>query len=95
VSVGFEMYCRLLEEAVQKLKSGKIVEVTPEPVLEFNIDAYISGDYISDAMHKMEIYQRIAASRDEQHVADLLDELIDRFGEPPNCVLNLLERLKI
>jgi len=95
VSVGFEMYCRLLEEAVQKLKSGKIVEVTPEPVLEFNIDAYISGDYISDAMHKMEIYQRIAASRDEQHVADLLDELIDRFGEPPNCVLNLLEVVKI
>ncbi len=95
VSVGFEMYCRLLDEAVQKLKTGQIIEVVPEPVLEFNIDAYISGDYISDAMHKMEIYQRIAASRSEQHIADLLDELIDRFGEPPICVINLLEVVKI
>ena len=95
VSVGFEMYCRLLDEAVQKLKTGQIIEVVPEPVLEFNIDAYISGDYISDAMHKMEIYQRIAASRNEQHIAELLDELIDRFGEPPLCVINLLEVVKI
>lgn len=95
VSVGFEMYCRLLDEAVQKLKTGQIIEVVPEPVLEFNIDAYISGDYISDAMHKMEIYQRIAASRSEKHSSDLLDELIDRFGEPPLCVLNLLEVVKI
>jgi len=95
VSVGFEMYCRLLDEAVQQLKTGQIVEVELEPVLEFNIDAYISGDYISDAMHKIEIYQRIAASRREEHIGDLLDELIDRFGEPPQCVLNLLEVVKI
>ncbi len=95
VSVGFEMYCRLLDEAVQKLKTGKVVELPAEPVLEFNVDAYISGDYISDAMHKIEIYQRIAASRSEEHVTDLLDELIDRFGEPPACVLNLLEVVKI
>jgi len=95
VSVGFEMYCRLLDEAVQHLKTGQIATVAMEPVLEFNIDAYISGDYISDAMHKIEIYQRIAASRSEEHITDLLDELIDRFGEPPQCVLNLLEVVKI
>jgi transcription-repair coupling factor (superfamily II helicase) len=95
VSVGFEMYCRLLEEAVQQLKTGQILEIPIEPVLEFNIDAYISGDYISDAMHKIEIYQRIAASRSEQHISDLVDELIDRFGEPPTCVLNLLEIVRI
>jgi len=95
VSVGFEMYCRLLDEAVELLKTGKIIEVPPEPVLEFNIDAYISGDYISDAMHKIEIYQRIAASRTEEHISDLLDELVDRFGDPPSCVVNLLEVVKI
>ena len=94
-SVGFEMYCRLLDEAVQHLKTGQKVEVALEPVLEFNIDAYISGDYIEDAMHKIEIYQRIAASRSEGNIADLLDELIDRFGEPPQCVMNLLEVVKI
>ncbi|SFL88944.1 transcription-repair coupling factor [Pelosinus propionicus] len=95
VSVGFEMYCRLLDEAVQQLKTGQTLEVPVEPVLEFNIDAYISGDYISDAMHKIEIYQRIAACRNEKHISDLVDELIDRFGEPPNCVLNLLDVVKI
>jgi transcription-repair coupling factor (superfamily II helicase) len=95
VSVGFEMYCRLLDEAVQQLKTGQIVEAPIEPVMEFNIEAYISGDYISDAMHKIEIYQRIAACRSDQHISDLLDELIDRFGEPPTCVLNLLEVVRI
>lgn len=95
VSVGFEMYCRLLDEAVQQLKTGQIVEAPIEPVMEFNIEAYICGDYISDAMHKIEIYQRIAASRNDQHISDLLDELIDRFGEPPTCVLNLLEIVRI
>jgi transcription-repair coupling factor (superfamily II helicase) len=95
VSVGFEMYCRLLDEAVQQLKTGQKFEAPIEPVLEFNIDAYISGDYISDAMHKIEIYQRIAASRNEQHISDLVDELVDRFGEPPTCVVNLLEVVRI
>jgi transcription-repair coupling factor (superfamily II helicase) len=90
VSVGFEMYCRLLDEAVQELKTGKVAEVVPEPVLEFELEAYLSGDYIDDAVHKIEIYQRIAALRTEEEVSDLTDELIDRFGEPPEPVLNLL-----
>lgn len=95
VSVGFEMYCRLLDEAVQQLKTGKVEIPPPEPILEFNVEAYISGDYIEDAMHKIEIYQRIAAVRKEEHISELLDELIDRFGEPPKCVLNLLEVARI
>ncbi len=90
VSVGFEMYCRLLDEAVAELKGGKAPEPPPEPVLEFSIDAYLDGDYISDAMHKIEIYQRIAAIRSEEHIKDIIDELIDRFGEPTPPVLNLL-----
>jgi transcription-repair coupling factor (superfamily II helicase) len=95
VNVGFEMYCRLLEEAVQELKTGQVMETPVEPVLEFDVEAYITGDYISDAMHKIEIYQRIAAIRKEEHISGLLDELIDRFGEPPRCVLNLLEVARI
>lgn len=90
VNVGFEMYCHMLDEAIQELKTGKTVEVPVEPVLEFQVEAYISGDYIGDAMHKIEIYQRIAASRSDEHLSELLDELIDRFGEPPECVMNLL-----
>lgn len=89
LSVGFEMYCRLLDEAVQELRTGKAIEPPPEPVLEFNVDAYLSGDYISDAMHKIEVYQRIAAIRTEEHISEMVDELIDRFGEPPQPVQNL------
>ncbi|MCX7780289.1 MAG: transcription-repair coupling factor [Negativicutes bacterium] len=91
VSVGFEMYCRLLEEAVQELKTGgEVVQPPPEPVLELAVDAYLPGEYIFDAMHKIEIYQRIAAIRKEEHITDLLDELIDRFGQPPAPVMTLL-----
>ncbi|WP_425061299.1 transcription-repair coupling factor [Sporomusa carbonis] len=95
VSVGFEMYCRLLDEAVEELKTGKPVELPPEPAIELNIDAYIPGDYISDAMHKIEIYQRIAAVRKEEHLTELIDELIDRFGDPPLPVTNLLAVARI
>lgn len=95
VSVGFEMYCRLLDEAVQELKGGQVIEPMPEPVLEFNVDAYLDGDYINDAMHKIEIYQRIAAIRNEEHINDMVDELIDRFGDPTPPVLNLLAVARI
>ncbi|MDF2874955.1 MAG: mfd [Sporomusa sp.] len=90
VSVGFEMYCRLLDEAVEELRTGNPILPLPEPTIELNIDAYLTGDYISDAMHKIEIYQRIAAVRQESHLTELIDELIDRFGEPPLPVTNLL-----
>lgn len=90
VSVGFEMYCRMLDEAVEELKTGKITLLPPEPTIELTLDAYLTGDYISDAMHKIEIYQRIAAIRQEEHLTELIDELIDRFGEPPLPVTNLL-----
>ena len=94
-SVGFEMYCRLLEEAVQALKSGKPVEEIPEPVIEVQAEAYIDGGYIDDAMHKIEVYQRIAGIRKEEQLSTLLDELIDRFGEPTKPVLRLLDAARI
>ena len=94
-SVGFEMYCKLLEEAVQAIKSGKPVEEIPEPVIEVQTEAYLDGGYIEDAMHKIEIYQRIAAIRTNEEIKSLLDELIDRFGEPTPVVLRLLTIARI
>lgn len=95
-NVGFEMYCHLLEEAVQDLKSDvKVSKPKVEPVLEMNVEAYLDGDYIGNAMHKIEIYQRIAAIRTKEHISVLLDELIDRFGEPPESVMNLLAVARI
>ncbi len=95
-SVGFEMYCRLLDEAVRSLETGKPVAEIPEPVIELSVEAYLDGAYIDDAMHKIEIYQRVAAVRSEEHLTSLLDELIDRFGDPTKPVLRLLDvaRLK-
>ena len=60
-SVGFEMYCRLLEEAVDALQDKRPVEQKPDPSISIQVEAYIDGGYISDAMHKMEIYQRRSA----------------------------------
>ena len=94
-SVGFEMYCRLLDEAVRSLETGKPVEEIPEPVIEIAVEAYLDGAYIDDAMHKIEIYQRVAAVRNEEHISSLLDELIDRFGEPTKPVLRLLDVARI
>lgn len=94
-SVGFEMYCRLLEEAVQSLKTGKPMEEIPEPVIELQVEAYLDGGYIADALHKIEIYQRIAAVRTNDELPGLLDELIDRFGEPTEPVMRLLSVARI
>ena len=96
-SVGFEMYCKLLEEAVEKLQKGQqpVVEERPEPTINLHTEAYIDGGYIDDAMHKIEIYQRIAALRTNDEVRELLDELVDRFGEPTKPVLRLLSIARI
>ncbi len=93
--VGFEMYCKLLEEAVQSLKTGEPVKEIQEPVIELETEAYLDGGYISDAMHKIEIYQRIAAIRKNDEIPGILDELIDRFGEPTKPVMTLLQIARI
>lgn len=95
--VGFEMYCQMLEEAINALRGEKTAERQPDPVLSLSVEAYIDGGYINDAMHKIEIYQRIASLRRLEQVDTLLDELIDRFGEPTESVMKLLEvaRVKI
>lgn len=89
-SVGFEMYCKMLEEAVEQMRTGKEKKVQQEPLIEIKIDAYIDNDYIDNAMHKMEIYQKIAALRDEKQLAALEEELVDRFGQMTKPVQNLL-----
>ena len=96
-SVGFEMYCKLLEEAVEKLRQGKKEIEAPkqDPSIDLQVEAYIDGGYIGDAMHKIEIYQRIAAIRTQEELHSLLDELIDRFGEPTKPVMNLLAVARI
>ena len=94
-SVGFEMYCQLLNEAVKKLQQVPLEEVEPEPTISLQVEAYIDENYISSSMHKIEIYQRLLILRDDSEVNDLLDELIDRFGEPTPPVMNLIKFTRI
>ena len=93
--VGFEMYVKLLEEAVAKRRGVAKESPEVEPVIDLPVEAYIDGGYIEDAMHKIEIYQKIAAVRTGEDLDALLDELIDRFGEPTPPVLALLDIARI
>jgi transcription-repair coupling factor (superfamily II helicase) len=79
VSVGFEMYCRLLEEAVRELK-GLPLEDRPEPRVHTDVDAFLPDDYVEDAEEKVAFYKRLADARDPEAVAELEAELTDRFG---------------
>lgn len=95
--VGFEMYVKLLEEAVALKKGEPVTLPQPEPFIDLPVEAYLEADYINDPMHKIEIYQKIARVVSNEEIDELLDEMIDRFGDPPLTVLALLDvaRLKL
>ena len=93
--VGFEMYVKLLEEAVARKRGETPTPPPPEPVIDLPVEAYLDGGYIADAMHKIEIYQKIATVRNNEDLDALLDELIDRFGEPTVPVLALFDIARI
>ena len=93
--VGFEMYVKLLEEAVARKKGEAPAPPPVETVIDLPVEAYLDGGYIDDAMHKIEVYQKIAAVRTNEDLEALLDELIDRFGEPTKPVLALLDIARI
>lgn len=94
-SVGFEMYRTLLEEAINKLQNRPVENAEPEPAISLNVEGFIEDAYISNSMHKIEIYKRLAVLRDDTEINDLLDEIIDRFGEPPDPMMNLLKLARI
>lgn len=93
-SIGFELYCKLLEEAVRAVK-GEVVEQPPEPVIDLNVDAYVPDAYIEDVQRKVEIYKKVAAVRSAEDGMQLQEELEDRFGPLPAPVRNLLAIARI
>lgn len=86
--IGFAAYCEMLEDTIKLLKEGKRSVLEPDPVVELPLDAYIPDDYIDNPRYKMELYRR-CASMEYVEKDDLLDEIIDRFGNPPEEVINL------
>jgi transcription-repair coupling factor (superfamily II helicase) len=94
-AIGFDLYCRLLEEAMKERRGEKKPD-TPDPIIEVAMDAYVGDDYISDPAQKVEIYKKIAAITDLSEADEVEAEIEDRFGDLPTAVRNLLEisRLK-
>ena len=88
--VGYDMYCTLLEEAV-KLEKGIKVKSKPDITIDLSVDAYIPKSYIDDESIRIEIYKKISDIIDIDDYNDTLDEIIDRFGDVPECVVNLLD----
>lgn len=90
-TVGYEMYCRLLEQAVRDLKGEPEPRPAGEITIDINVSAYIDAKYISNEAIKIEMYKKIASIVDEQDVLDIRDELMDRFGKIPAAALNLID----
>ncbi len=93
-AVGFELYCRLLEEAIRE-KKGEIAPELPEPVIEIPVDAYIPSQYIADNKQKVEMYKKAALAQTGEAVEGFAAELIDRFGDPPGPVANMIALAQI
>ena len=88
-AVGYELYCKMLNEAIRRLK-GEAVEEAFETVLDLKMDAYIPESYVRDELQKMDIYKRIAAIASREDREEMEDELIDRFGDLPKSLRLLL-----
>lgn len=90
-AVGYDMYLKLLGDAVKEAQGEKIQEEEKECLIDLPVSAHIPETYISSTPQRLAIYRRIAEIRNNDDVSDVYDELIDRFGEPPASVQGLVE----
>ena len=89
-AVGYDLYCKLLNQAVEALRGKRDEEEDFQTVVDCDIDAYIPVSYIKNEYQKLDVYKRISAIESEEEYMDMQDELIDRFGDIPKAVDNLL-----
>lgn len=90
-AVGYDMYLHLLAEAVSRAKGEEVPEYGEECLVDLQVQAHIPESYIPDLNQRLDIYRRIADIRTRDDALDVTDELIDRFGEPPESVNGLVE----
>ncbi len=90
-SVGYEMYCRLMRDAVKTIKGEKVEEDSNDVAFTLPVEAHLPPNYIESEEQRIEIYKKIAGIRNEKERKDTEDELIDRFGLPPEPVANLMD----
>ena len=89
-AVGYDLYCKMLNEAVKHLK-GELEEEPYTTTIDLNIDAFIPSSYIPNEHQKLDVYKRIASIENEEEMADMTEELTDRFGDVPKKVQQLLQ----
>ena len=94
--VGYDTYCNLLDEVIREIQGETVI---PEIDVQIDLDvtSYIPDEYISDSSQKIEMYQDIALCKKEEDIQNVIDEMIDRFGNMPSEIENLLDiaRIKI
>ena len=88
-AVGYDLYCKMLGQAVSELK-GERKEERFNTAIDLNVDAYIPDSYIPNEVQKLEVYKKIATIESEEEMSEMLDELLDRFGEIPKKAYQLL-----
>ncbi len=93
--VGYEMYCKLLDAAIKGLKENKVIEEELPVTIELSVSSHIPSAYINDQKTRIEIYKIIASIESSEESYKIIDELIDRFGEPPISVINLIDSVLI
>jgi len=89
-AVGYDLYCKMLNDAVRTMKGDTVEEETFDTTVDVDMDAFIPATYIKSEFQKLDVYKRIAEIEDEEEFLDMQEELLDRFGDIPSSVNNLL-----
>ena len=92
--VGYDMYCKLLDEVVKEIRGEKIIEEI-DVQIDLDVTSYIPDNFIKNSSQKIEIYQNIALCRNEEDIQNVTDEIIDRYGQIPYEIENLLDITRI
>lgn len=92
--VGYDTYCKLLDEVMKEMQGIETVE-EQDIQIDLSLSSYIPEEYIENSSQKIEIYQDIALCRTEEDIQNVIDEIIDRYGQMPKEVLNLIEIARI
>ena len=91
MSVGYELYCKMIDSAVRALQGEIINDEKEEASIEFPVSAYIPKQYIEDESLKLSMYKKIASVRSEEDEDEIIDEMLDRFGDAPQATINLVK----
>lgn len=95
LSVGYELYCKMLEEAVEHAKGREVIPQAEETAFSLSIPAVISKRYIENEVLRLQMYKKIAMIESDDDETEIIDELVDRFGDIPRDTMNLIKISKI